>query len=719
VALIALCHNFPDHQVNGGIVHIKASVSASVLAVAALVALPASRAVADTTAWLVPLSNFNQLVVDSAHDHLFIDGGGELLVTDFSGSTQAVFPAPVTEIALSPDGSTVYAASGDKVLAISTATLQQTAQYSIAGIGGVANVAVQSGKLWVSYVLPGAAMTGAIGDFDLSTASPEFETQPGMGTWATAPLLAADPSDTGVLVAMEADQDPTPVASYDVTKDPVVVRAQTTSLLTSAGDDCGVAYDLAVVPGGAQFIPACGGTSPQNVIRSEDLTRYSTADLSAQGTFGPVPDPDAVAIASGTGLVATATTPTYNDQYSAGPYVFAPGSQAPVNVMPGDPWPRGVGVTADGSEMFDITLVNSSWELQTYQDPSAGHWSLTMAPASSSVTLGGPVQLTGTLEAGGTIPPPGTPVTVTRTGPDGVKSLPASTVNNYGLTDGTFALTDTPSVSGSYTYIASYPGAAAGDVATASATVTVAPAPAATPTPTPTPTTPAPTTPTTHTPTTPPVPKLKPALTISATPATSVYEPTVRLTVHLGTKNGDRAVSVYAQPAGSRTRTLLTRADVNASGSLTLSYRAAHTTTFSAVFTGDTAYAPASASAAVQVSAAVSLRLGGYYASKRVGSVTYRLYDRTRKLAAAVSVSPAKNGECVKLEVQEYQRGTWHASTMTGCIALGKSSTAAGSLGLSRANLGYPYRVRADYRRGTDISNLNADSAWQYFTVGK
>lgn len=703
---------------------IRAIVSASLLAVAGLAAWPASQARADTTAWLQPLHFFSQLVVDSAHDHLFINGHDELLVTDFSGSTQAVFPVPIADVALSPDGSTVYAASGYKVLAISTATLEQTAQYSIAGIGSVAKVAVQSGKLWVSYTLPGAAMTGAIGDFDLSAANPTFEARPGMGTWAAAPLLAADPSDTGVLVAMEANQDPMPVASYDTTKEPVVVRAQTASLLTSVGDDCGVAYDVAVVPGGAQFIPACGGTSPDNVIRSQDLTRYSTADLGAQGTYGPVPDPDAIAIASGTGLVATSSV-----MYTPGPYVFTPGSHLPVNVLPGDPLPHGVGVTADGSELFEVTVVNSTYQLRTYQNPAAGHWSLTMAPASGSVNLGSPVQLTGTLTAGGTLPPPGTPVTVTRTGPDGVTSLSASTVSTSGDTGGTFALTDTPSVTGSYTYVASYPGAAAGDAATASATVAVAPAPAPTPTPTtpqpttpaPAPTTPAPT-PTTPAPTapaSPPVPKPKPALTISATPGTSAYQQTLRITTRLGTKYGGGAVSVYAQPAGSRTRTLLYRGAVSASGLLTFSYRAAHTTTFSAVFAGDSDYAPASASATVQVSAAVALRLGGYYASKQVHSVTYRLYHRTRRLDAAVAVSPAKKGECVKLEVQVYRQGTWHASTTTSCIALGASSTAPGSLNLSRASLGSPYRIRADYLRGTDNSNLNADSAWQYFTVGK
>jgi hypothetical protein len=651
---------------------LRAILSASVLITAGFTAATASGADADTTAWL-NLQTFSQMVVDSTHDQLFLTGLDEVLVTDFSGKTLAVVTGSVAGIALSPDGSTVYVAEGGKVVAISTATLQQTAQYSMGGSGAAQNVAVQSGKLWVSYR---TGPTGAaIGDFDLSAASPTLEAQSAMGGWAVAPLLAADPSDTGVLVAMETDQDPTSVASYDTTRDPVTVRALTASLVNSASKACTAAYDLAVVPGGAQFIPACG--TPQN------LTRYSTADLSAQGTYGPVVYPSAIAIASGTGLVATAS-----EEYTPGPYVFTPGSDTPVNILPGGPSPRGVGLTADGSELFEVTFHVSSFQLKTYQNPSAGSWSLTMAPVSSSVTVGRAVQLTGTLAVGGTIPPPGTPITVTRTGPDGIRSLSASTVSSSGSSGGTFALTDTPPASGTYTYLASYADAATGETATASATVTV-------------------------------VPKPKPTLAISVTPATSAYQTTLRITVLLGTKNGDRTVSVYTQPAGSTTRTLVTTAAVSATGSLTLTYRAAHTTTFSAIFAGDSDFAPASASATAQVSAAVSLKLAGYYTTKQVGGVIYRLYHRTSKLSAVISVSPNKKGECARLQVQEYYSGAWHASTTTTCIALGKNSTAPGFLALSRANHGHRYRIRADYQRGSDNTNLNADSAWQYFAVEK
>lgn len=78
-------------------------------------------------------------MADTAHGHLFISQGSsslnEIIVTDLSGQEFATIPDQdgVMGIALSPDGSTLYAAlSADHaVSAISTATLQQTASYPI------------------------------------------------------------------------------------------------------------------------------------------------------------------------------------------------------------------------------------------------------------------------------------------------------------------------------------------------------------------------------------------------------------------------------------------------------------------------------------------------------------------------------------------------------------------------------------------------------------
>jgi DNA-binding beta-propeller fold protein YncE len=85
----------------------------------------------------LPISSFYQMVVDAAHGHIFIsqDGSSEdgILVTDLTGQvvTTITGQSGVLGMALSPDGSTFYAAlsAGDAVTVVSTATLAQTASY--------------------------------------------------------------------------------------------------------------------------------------------------------------------------------------------------------------------------------------------------------------------------------------------------------------------------------------------------------------------------------------------------------------------------------------------------------------------------------------------------------------------------------------------------------------------------------------------------------------
>jgi hypothetical protein len=53
----------------------------------------------------------------------------------------------------------------------------------------------------------------------------------------------------------------------------------------------------------------------------------------------------------------------------------------------------------------------------------------------------------------------------------------------------------------------------------------------------------------------------------------------------------------------------------------------------------------------------------------------------------------------------------------TGCATLNAKSEASGALAVSKYAQGVPYRVRADYIRGNDTSNLDADSGFLDFMV--
>ncbi len=171
------------------------------------------------------------------------------------------------------------------------------------------------------------------------------------------------------------------------------------------------------------------------------------------------------------------------------------------------------------------------------------------------------------------------------------------------------------------------------------------------------------------------------SLSVSTPSAAYTYEPTVQVTAHLGTTATNRTVSIYAQPAGSTTKTLLKTAAVDSSGNLTVSYTAARNTTFSAVFSGDSSYAPATATTAISVKAQVSESLSGYYGSTVVGGTTYRLYHSYSLVHVHATVTPNKSGQCVKFEVQSFYQGAWHPNLTTSCTKLSSSSTVSVAFG--------------------------------------
>ncbi len=294
-----------------------------------------------------------------------------------------------------------------------------------------------------------------------------------------------------------------------------------------------------------------------------------------------------------------------------------------------------------------------------------------------------PVVLTGSLTAAGSALPAGTTITISRSeaGSTTVKHFTVTTAAN-----GSFSLTDTPPGAGQFTYTAAYSGSATVASATASQTVTIT--------------------------------RIPTSLTLAASPSTATYEPTIQVTAHLGKTYTSRTVSIYAQPFGSSSRTLLMTGKANSSGELTASYRAVHSTRLIAVFAGDARYAPATISRAIYVRAKVSESLSGYYRSERISGATYRLFHRKKIMEVHVAVAPDKAGECVEFALQIYYHGSWQGE-VTGCGTLSKSSKLTVGVSLAKAALGYHYRIRADYIRGTDTTNLGNDSPWQYFIVEK
>lgn len=760
-----------------------------------LLAMAAGTVHADTVTTISSLSGFRQMVADTSVSpgYMFMAGSGGVLVTDLAGNPVATLDSgdTVKGLALSPDGSTLYAAMSAgthagtiAAVTVSTVTASPPTQNLFQlGTGNVpASLAVQSGKLWVSYDDGAATDPGTIGDVDLTTGT--FEPQSTQSTWLAPPDLAADPIGTGVLVAVLPGATPAMAETFNTTGQvaPLAARAG----LGAGASQCSDEDQLAVLPGGTEFIAAC--RTPRNEYS------YSTTDLSAApnplgsgssfpggvavganglvavGTYG---SPSAIYVYNSAGAllnVFTIANPSSLVQMNGlawedtagGPQLaamLAPVSgpatysldvidqptvtqstlilTAPTTAVVGSPirlagslsLSNGAALPADASTAVAITRTGPDGTTQagtvtpgsdgsftltdpatpttpgtyTYTasyggdlsitTPSTAKASVTVSLNAAAITLSGPstanagktVTLNGTLTIGGSAAPAGTKLTVARivSGSTTSKQLQASIAAG-----GTFKLTDTPTSAGVYTYTVSYPGDSTTAPASATHRVSVVRAPT--------------------------------SLALATGSANVSFNATIHVTARLGTTFKNRTVAIYAQTFGSKAKKLLKTGTVNSSGVLTVSYKAPHSTTFSAVFTGDPEFAPKTVTHAVVVRARVSESVAGFYSTRQVGGVLYRLFHSSAVLGDTGTVAPAKPGECVQFEVQEHFQGAWQPSVKTGCVGLSKSSQARQNFRLNLADIGFPYRIRVDYiRKASDTTNVNADSGWFYFMVEK
>jgi hypothetical protein len=359
----------------------------------------------------LPISSYYQMVVDAAHGHIFISQGSSsqdgILVTDLSGQviTTITGQSSVVGIALSPDGSTLYDAVSGAVNAISTSTLAQTASYPMPAGDSPFNVAAQSGKIWVSYST-GTLFAAAIGSFDPSAASPTLQTPAAMSGWFSAPQLAADPHDTGVLVATGTGSSATGLASYDTAADPVSTLAGS----PTGPSPCSNEQDLAVSPGGSEFAVAChDGTTADRA--------YSTASLSPLRSLGSPTNP-AVPVAisyDAAGDIAAGTTTAVP---SPDLYIYPPGSSTAQNTyslyslstLGGILAPRGLAWVPDGSQVFGMLSRGSGFALAMIANPTVSapdHTTTVLNCSPNPVPIGGTTSCTAIVTdtvAGGTAP---------------------------------------------------------------------------------------------------------------------------------------------------------------------------------------------------------------------------------------------------------------------------------------------------------------------------
>ena len=314
-------------------------------------ATPATTKPATTTP-LANLTAFHQMVVDTTAKYIFFsegigseqvrtgaDASSGIVVTDLAGNYVTTLDGGsngdgVEGIAISPDGTTLYAALAAKgtVAAINVAAISggspTRVTYSMPGGYVPYGVAVQGGKLWVSA----DAGTGyALGDFALTAASPGFSRILPVGG-ETAPDLAADPGDQGLVVAAVPGPTLTPAVTVDAATGKILLNAP---FLGPATLPCAPAEQLAVIPGKQAFLAACGAADASS---TEDVYQYGATNLTTPQQFFPALAgvPDAVAVSdNGDVIVSDGASAYAYEPDGTLVNVLTVGTQAPVDAWAG------------------------------------------------------------------------------------------------------------------------------------------------------------------------------------------------------------------------------------------------------------------------------------------------------------------------------------------------------------------------------------------------
>lgn len=595
-----------------------------------------------------------------------LGNGDGLIVTDTAGHyVTTVDPGDGVEgIALSSDGTTLYAALAAKnaVAAIDIATIKSVTPTQVLyplGSGVVPyGVVTQSGKVWVSY--NGGSGT-EIGSIDpASPPATAFQALAGSAVFYSAPELAADPANKGIIVGAQQDISDAEGGIFNTATTPA-----TTVATGSIGgfSQCGFIGQIAVKAGGTAYV-TCGA---QVFSTASSNGTLSTKPESAYPVGGSILATDAVgAVAAGNGS-------------TVGVY---PASGKQANKLSfGGQGVAGLAFAPDGSSLYVVTQGgNSVFSLNVIYRPSLPQSSLALhIPATSPITES--VTLSGNLAfPGGKVPPTGTRVMITRTGTS-TATFTAKTTSK-----GTFAVADHSAgrVFGRYTYTASYAGTLAISPAIATRSLKIV--------------------------------KFSPRLSVrfSATPLS--YGTTEVITAHLGKTHTNRTVLIYAQQAGHR-KVLVGHGAVNAQGNFSVRYKPSYNTAFSVQFSGDSQVAAASYSHTVRVRAGVWESLAGNYGK----SGSYYLYTGSETLYDNITFAPAKPGACVSVEVDQYYNGAWQSLGDSNCFTIGGSGTKfqvrVGLSGLANG-AGYDFRIGAALTlKSTDTTNLGNTSFWKYFKV--
>ncbi len=648
------------------------SLAAAVIALPGVPSAMATSTPPGPVAVNLPLSGFSEMVMDTAHGHLFVTGYSLMAFSGYQGGGDTVV------LALNLDGSIAKTFTGldgaagmyldaasnrlyvaeyeaNALQAIRTDTLALGSSWALGTDAACPTEVVKAaGYLWsnincgvhAGWIARTDTSTSAVTTFPASggrhmvvQGSIVYTAGPGLGSWNAAsgtPTVVA-----GVVNAPEIEE--------------LVLPAGGTDLLTAG---------------------------------SYGVQKWATSDLTLDGSY-PLPSYARGVAVSGDGAWVATATP-YD-----GVSIFPSASDTPVNTFPyhetgaTEVAPRGVALNGDGSTLFVVTGINQFGQgtpvLTIFEDATVPRSAMTLTEPDQPVQVNADFSLPGTLTFTDGASAANKTVHVARTGPDAtVTALPDVTTG----VGGAFTINDALPLVGDYTYEAWFDSTASHRYAVATAPVTAE--------------------------------KYWPVLKVTVSDKVANYPSKVKITATIVGYDPDVTVTIYARPYGGTKKVIASGLVAGKDGVLSVSQTPQRLTTYTAASSETASYiAMTSKPVSVNVHPQIIGALKGGYAT----SNGYRLYHYTSSCPQKATGCPTSvfltkpnlAGFAISIHLELKVNGNWKLAA-SYAPKLSKDGT-AGVTWIYRDTsiVGLPARVRAHF--AGDSGHTQSNSDYLYFRV--
>jgi DNA-binding beta-propeller fold protein YncE len=337
----------------------------------------------------LPLTNYGDMVVDSAHGHVFVTGGfgnSSVVVLNFNGTIEQTITGQEGAAGMVIDESTstlfVALSESTQISRISTETLSEVGRLSVAPGPAPYFLASAGGRLWFS----------GCGD------SPGFASITPAGTdlrqyEGGCAAITSSPTDPSLLAVAGIGGSPAIISIYDVSTDPPSLEVSS----APPGDVFGPSnlQDIAMMPDGLGLLVACAYPYFHQAVSLSDLTRLVKYESGAY-PHAVAASPDGQYVAGG-----------INDYYGSDVFIFESGASTATRVHQFHPtaslYPRGLAFSPNGRKVFAAAETSlSSGGVNFHVLSNRLSTALTLHATKSVVNHGGSLKLRAHLSPGET-----------------------------------------------------------------------------------------------------------------------------------------------------------------------------------------------------------------------------------------------------------------------------------------------------------------------------